>query len=101
MTRCTSCKDALPGGCSACRPMSYTVGNVTFYPYPPTHTCPQCMRGLPCDPSSLSSLVGAVVSQSHHRTDEEWKRGAFRSQADGSWDACGTPIDSAPTPEVQ
>lgn len=56
------------------------------------HTCPQCMRGLPCDPSSLSSLVGAVASQSHHRTDEEWKRGAFRSQADGSWDANGSPV---------
>lgn len=76
--RCPSCKGAFPEGCSTCRPMSYTVGNVTFYPYPPTHTCPQCMRGLPCqgvDPSSLSSLVGKIATRKPSDTD--WKRDTF------------------------
>lgn len=53
--------------------MYYTVGN--FYPDWPIHTCPRCMRGLPCDPSSLSSVVGAIATR--QRTADEWKETAF------------------------
>lgn len=78
MTRCQSCKGALPGGCSVCRPMPMKVGRVTFEsPGVTAHTCPQCMRGLPCPPvdtSSLSALVGAAT---HFRTADDWKRDTF------------------------
>lgn len=115
--RCPSCKGAFPEGCSTCRPigpkitpavsvtppmLTYTVGGIKYYPSlpieaasGPAHTCPQCMRGLPCDPSSLSSLVGQIASRTV-TTDDQWKRGAFRDQADGIWDANGSPVDTYP-----
>lgn len=74
--KCPSCRGAFPNGCSTCRPMYYTVGN--FYPDRPTHTCPRCMRGLPCDPSSLSAIVGQIAGR--QRTDSEWKSEAFQSK---------------------
>jgi len=63
---CPSCRGL---GCSECRPASYTVGRVTIERGTTAHTCPQCMRGLPCtveveltvNPSSLSSLIGAAI----------------------------------------
>lgn len=76
---CLSCRGI---GCSACQ-RTYTMGRITFDPAPPTHTCPQCMRGLPCPPvdsSSLSALVGAAAT---YRTEAAFKADAF------------------PTPEVQ
>lgn len=77
MTRCTSCKGAFADGCNTCRPMpTYAVGRITIErDVRTTHTCPQCMRGLPCDPSSLSSVVGQIAT--HQRTDSEWKRDVF------------------------
>lgn len=84
--RCPSCRGALPGGCSVCRPMpmpTYTMGRVEIggvsFPLRPvtlSHTCPRCMRGLPCDPSSLSSLVGQIATH-HTPTADEWKRDTF------------------------
>lgn len=77
---CPSCHGAFPEGCSTCRPMPMKVGRVTFEsPGVTAHTCPQCMRGLPCQPS-LSAAVGHVVnvqSGTYHRSDSEWKRDAF------------------------
>lgn len=80
--RCRFCRGALPGGCSTCRP-NYTVDRVTIERGTTAHTCPQCMRGLPCtvevelsvNPSSLSSLVAAAIKAP--RTDSEWKRDQF------------------------
>jgi hypothetical protein len=85
VTSCSSCKGALPGGCSTCRPIGYTVGGITFYPAlsPVTHTCPDCMRGLPCSTSdaltadrawkasqpSLSAAVGAVIDRTKSEPD--------------------------------
>lgn len=73
---CPSCHGVLPGGCSTCRPMSPPrVGRITLEPGVTGHTCPRCMRGLPCDPSSLSAIVGQIASR--QRTDSEWKRDVF------------------------
>lgn len=59
---------------------TYTVGRITFDPAPQTtHTCPQCMRGLPCQPvdaSSLSALVGAAA-EPKYRTEGAWKNASF------------------------
>ena len=53
----------------------------------------------PICPTHGRSLEAAIFqSPVYFGSDSEWKRDAFRNQADGSWDACGTPID---TPEVQ
>lgn len=83
--KCPSCRGAFPNGCSTCRPMYYTVGN--FYPDRPIHTCPRCMRGLPCqpvDPSSLSSIVGALAEAPTYtrtyRSEADWKAEAFPSK---------------------
>lgn len=66
--RCPSCRGALPGGCSTCRPMRpYRLSQVAGEPL--------MLNGSPCDLSSLSALVGAVAS--HHRSDSEWKRDVF------------------------
>lgn len=77
---CPFCRGALPGGCSTCKPQTFTVGRITLEGGATTHTCPQCMRGLPCAPevnrSSLSSLVGLAASR-HVPTDAQWKRGQF------------------------
>lgn len=92
MSRCSSCKGAFPEGCSTCRPMRSLdsvfaghVQRVTFTRAVSTehgpareHTCPRCMRGLPCDPSSLSSLVGQIASR--QRTEADWKSEAFPSK---------------------
>lgn len=56
MSRCASCKGALPGGCSACR--TYELGRIEFTP---AHVCANCMRGLPCD-----------MPKSWH-SDQDWK----------------------------
>lgn len=73
--RCPSCKGL---GCSECR--SYTMGRITFMPPicfapEPAHTCPDCMRGLPCNRQpmsdldwkasqpSLSAAIGAVIDR--------------------------------------
>jgi len=95
--RCPSCRGALPGGCSTCRP-NYTVGRVTIERGTTAHTCPQCMRGLPCtvevevtvNPSSLSSLIGAAIKAPIYfgrgdfeglpakwPSDTAWKRDTF------------------------
>jgi len=58
---CPSCRGALPGGCSTCRPMPIIRGEIVK----------PIVRGE----SSLSALVGAVAS--HHRSDSEWKREVF------------------------
>ena len=90
VSRCPSCRGALPGGCSACRPMP--MGRVRLERGAVTHTCPECMRGLPCT-SSLSATIGHIVNR-RNTTDTEWKASAFRNQADGSWDANGSPVEA-------
>lgn len=79
--------------------MTHTIGRITIERGTVAHTCPDCMRGLPCQPappapetrtSSLSRVVADAVNGSasaspfmapvyfgHSRSDEQWKRDTF------------------------
>lgn len=58
-------------------------------------TPPRRFRHVGSGLSSLSALVGAIAERhGRTKTDLEWKEQAFRNQADGAWDANGSPVES-------
>jgi len=71
---CKSCRGALPGGCSQCRPMPMRVGRISFAP-----SDREWKASIP----SLSAAVGAVIESKN-----------WREQADGvpGWDANGSEV---------